>query len=122
MAADRDNPKVNHLCQPLSPPVLRVLDGVIKTCHRLQKPVTLCGEMAGNPRAFTLLYGMGLRSFSMSPALIPTIKELTRHLTRQRTEEVLRQVLQLKTSGQIIRYTAEQVAKLAPQLAPWDTA
>lgn len=122
MAADRDNPKVNHLCQPLSPPVLRVLDGVIKTCHRLKKPVTLCGEMAGNPRAFALLYGMGLRSFSMSPALIPTIKELTRHLTSRQTREVFEEVLQLKTSGQIIRYTADQIARLAPQLAVWDTA
>lgn len=122
MAADRDNPKVSHLCQPLSPPVLRVLDGVIKTCRHANKPVTVCGEMAGNPRAFVLLFGMGLRSFSMSPSMIPTIKELARHLTRQRAQTVLQEVLQLKTSGQIIRYTAAQVAEIAPQLARWDTA
>lgn len=122
MAADRDNPKVSHLCQPLSPPVLRVLDDVIKTCRRLQKPVTLCGEMAGNPRAFALLFGMGLRSFSMSSATIPTIKELARRLTRQRAQEMLQQVLNLKTSGQIIRYTAQQLAEIAPKLARWDTA
>ena len=77
MAADRDNPKVNHLCQPLSPPVLRVLTQIIAACNAADKPVTLCGEMAGSPRAFVLLFGMGLRSFSMSPAFIPTIKELT---------------------------------------------
>ena len=47
MAADRDNPKVNHLCQPLSPPVLRVLSRVIASCIAANKPVTLCGEMAG---------------------------------------------------------------------------
>ncbi|MCA9189371.1 MAG: phosphoenolpyruvate--protein phosphotransferase, partial [Planctomycetales bacterium] len=64
MAADRDNPKVSHLCQPLSAPVLRVLRGVINACNHAQVPVTLCGEMAGQPRAFLLLVGMGLRSFS----------------------------------------------------------
>ena len=77
MAADRDNPKVSHLCQPLSPPVLRVLTSVITACNAANKPVTLCGEMAGAPRAFVLLFGMGLRSFSMSPAFIPMIKDLT---------------------------------------------
>ena len=82
MAADRDNPKVSHLCQPLSPAVLQVLAGTIRACREAHKPVTLCGEMAGSPRAFVLLFGMGLRSFSMSPAFIPTIKELTSHLTR----------------------------------------
>src|SRR5690606_26821675 len=57
MAADRDNPKVAHLCQPLAPPVLRVLSNVLRSCQRAQKPVTLCGEMAGQPRAFVLLFG-----------------------------------------------------------------
>ena len=71
MAADRDNPKVSHLCQPLSPPVLRLLDNVIRVCRDQNMPVTLCGEMAGQPRAFVLLFAMGLRSFSMSPAFIP---------------------------------------------------
>src|SRR5215510_6711411 len=76
MAADRDNPKVNHLCQPLSPAVLRVLANAIQACNVAGTPVTLCGEMAGSPRAFVLLFGMGLRSFSMSPAFVPIIKEL----------------------------------------------
>ena len=67
MAADRDNPKVSHLCQPLSPPVLRVLANVISACNSANKPVTVCGEMAGQPRAFVLLFGMGLRSFSINP-------------------------------------------------------
>src|SRR6202008_902426 len=65
MAADRDNPKGSHLCQPLRPPGLRVLAGVIRTCRRQQKGVTLCGEMAALPRGFVLLFGMGLRKFSM---------------------------------------------------------
>lgn len=121
MAADRDNPKVNHLCQPLSPAVLRVLHDVISACDRAGKPVTVCGEMAGNPRAFVLLYGMGLRSFSMSPAFVPQIKELVTHLHRAQTREIFRAAMRLRTSGQIIRYTGQKVAELAPRLAGWDS-
>src|SRR5690606_5397302 len=90
MAADRDNPKVSHLCQPLAPPVLRVLSTVIKACAKANKPVTLCGEMAGQPRAFVLLFAMGLRSFSMSPAFIPSMKELAAHLTVEQARQMLR--------------------------------
>ena len=122
MAADRDNPKVSHLCQPLSPAVLRVLANTIAACNRAEKPVTLCGEMAGRPRAVVLLFGMGLRSFSMSPAFIPTIKELISHLTRAKAEEILHQALKLKTTGQVIRFMEEQVACLAPNVKLLDTA
>jgi phosphotransferase system enzyme I (PtsI) len=122
MAADRDNPKVSHLCQPLSPAVLRVLATTIESCRRAGKPITLCGEMAGRPRAVVLLFGMGLRSFSMSPAFIPTIKELIAHLTQEKAERILERALKLKTTAQVIRYMEEQVAHLAPNVKLLDTA
>jgi phosphotransferase system enzyme I (PtsI) len=120
-AADRDNPKVSHLCQPLSPAVLRVLSHVISACRQAGKPVTLCGEMAGNPRGFLLLHGMGLRSFSMSPAVIPAVKELVSHLKASDTEEIFQESLRFRTSSQIIRFTSQKVAEIAPRLAGWDT-
>ena len=76
VAADRDNPKVAHLCEPLSPSIFRVLHSVLEACQRTGTPVTLCGEMAGQPRSALVLFGMGLRRFSMSPAFVPTVKEL----------------------------------------------
>jgi phosphotransferase system enzyme I (PtsI) len=78
--------------------------------------------MAGAPRAFVLLYGMGLRSFSMSPAFIPTIKELTSHLTRRRAERILERALQMKTTASIQRFMAAQIAEIAPNLKLLDTA
>jgi phosphotransferase system enzyme I (PtsI) len=122
MAADRDNPKVSHLCQPLSPPVLRVLTNIIAACRAAGTPVTLCGEMAGAPRAFVLLYGMGLRSFSMSPAFIPMIKDLAKHLTRKRAERILRRALEIKTTAGVQRFMAAQIAEIAPNLKPLDSA
>ncbi len=122
MAADRDNPKVSHLCQPLSPPVLRVLSSIICACNQAGKPVTLCGEMAGQPRAFVLLLGMGLRRFSMSPAFVPSIKQLAGEVSQKTAEAVFRQAKQLKTTAQVKRFMAKQIARLAPDLAILDTA
>jgi len=120
MAADRDNPKVSHLCQPLSPPVLRTLNLVIRACNDAKVPVTLCGEMAGQPRAFVLLLGMGLRNFSMSPAFVPTIKDLASHIHCGKAEEILKHVLALKTTAHVKRFMSAQIKKLAPNLAMLD--
>lgn len=121
MAADRDNPKVSHLCQPLAPPVLRILTQVIKACNAADKPVTVCGEMAGQPKAFVLLLGMGLRRFSMSPAFIPSIKQLASQLTVFEAEQILDSVLKLKTTLQVKKFMTRQLEHLAPNLALLDT-
>lgn len=121
MAADRDNPKVSQLCQPLAPPVLRVLRSVIEACNKAGTPVTVCGEMAGQPRAFVLLLGMGLRSFSTSPAFVPSVKQLASLLTVQTARHILRHAMRLKTTTNVKRYMADQLAKIAPDLALLDT-
>lgn len=121
MAADRDNPKVSHLCQPLAPAVLHVLSQVIAHCRAANKQVTLCGEMAGQPKAFILLFGMGLRSFSMSPAFIPSMKELAAQLTQEKTTQILREILELKTTNHVKRNMTRVLQKLAPHLAVLDS-
>jgi phosphotransferase system enzyme I (PtsI) len=115
-AADRDNPRVSHLCQPLSPAVLKVLAALIEACQDAQKSVTLCGEMAGAPHAFPLLFGMGLRSYSMSPAFIPSIKELLGHLTVARSTQILQRALKMKTTSQIVRFMDRQIEEICPNL------
>lgn len=116
MAADRDNPKVSHLCQPLSPPVLRVLSRVITTCENRGKPIQLCGEMAGQPRPFLLLLGMGLRSFSMSPAFVPSIKELASKVRIDQCRSLLSKALRMKTTAQVSRFMTDELKKIAPDL------
>jgi phosphoenolpyruvate-protein phosphotransferase (PTS system enzyme I) len=114
MAADRDNPKVAHLCQPLAPPVLQVLKMVIRASQDAGKPVTLCGEMAGHTLAFAVLLGMGLRSFSMSPALVPYIKEFARHLATGTAESILQRALTIRTTKGVRQYLAEELGRLVP--------
>lgn len=118
MAADRDNPRVSHLCQPLAPAVIRTLKAVVSSCNRAQKPVTLCGEMAGQPQAFAILLGMGLRRFSMSPAFIPMVKELASQLTIPKTEALLSKSLQQKTTNRIHSMLTSELLALAPNLKP----
>jgi phosphotransferase system enzyme I (PtsI) len=122
MAADRDNPKVSHLCQPLSPAVLQVLRRVIRACRRANKPLTLCGEMAASPRAFVLLLGMGLRNFSMSPAFIPSIKDLATHITLPEAQRVLRKALRLTTTTKVSKYMEKELKRIAPNLSLLDMA
>ncbi len=121
MAADRDNPKVSHLCQPLAPAVLRVLTHVVQACRAAEKPLTLCGEMAGQPKSFVLLLGMGLRSFSMSPAFIPSMKDLASHVTTQQARDILKHALGLKTTARVKLYMRQQLEKIAPNLSLLDT-
>ncbi len=121
MAADRDNPKVSHLCQPLSPAVLRVLKHVIETCNRQRVPVTVCGEMAGKPKAFLLLLGMGLRRFSMSPSFVPSIKQLASQVSIEQAESIVASVMKFKTTAQVKRYMTRQLEQLAPNLTMLDS-
>jgi phosphoenolpyruvate-protein phosphotransferase len=121
MAADRDNPKVAHLCEPFSPPVFRLLRHVLKACVRHGKPATLCGEMAGRPRCFLPLFGMGLTRFSMSPAFVPTIKELARSATHEIATQTAARVVRLRTFKQVRTYLAEVTRRVCPNVTILDT-
>jgi phosphotransferase system enzyme I (PtsI) len=121
-AADRDNPKVSHLCQPLNPAVVEVLYQTVRTCLDMGKPVTLCGEMAAAPRPFLLLFGMGLRSYSMSPAFIPIMKELAKQLSNAETSSIVERARRMATTKQIVGYLGKQLAEICPDLSIVDSA
>jgi phosphotransferase system enzyme I (PtsI) len=118
MAADRDNPKVNHLCQPLAPPMLRLISSVVASCRRAGKPVTLCGEMAGQTEAVALLLGMGLERLSMSPALVPTVKALAKLVNRDDAAALLEQAMHLRTTTEVRQLARRFVETVAPNLDP----
>jgi phosphoenolpyruvate-protein phosphotransferase len=120
MAADRDNPKVAHLCEPFSPALFRILNQVIKACNEQGKPVTLCGEMAGRPRCFLPLFGMGLRRFSMSPAFVPSIKELLRHTSQHQAMDIADRVLCMHTVGEIRGFLTRKMRQIWPTVSMLD--
>lgn len=74
LAVDRVDDEVNYLYDPLHPAVLKLINTVIKAGKRADIPVTMCGEMAGDPVHTRLLLGMGLKNFSMHPNALPEVK------------------------------------------------
>jgi phosphoenolpyruvate-protein phosphotransferase len=117
MAADRDNPRVAHLCEPFNPAVMRLLAQIIKACNERGKPVTLCGEMAGRPRCYLPLFGFGLRRLSMSPAFVPPLKELVRRTPLPAAQEIGRRVLRMQTVGEIRGYLTRKTRQICPSVA-----
>ena len=75
LAIDRADEAVAHLYDPLHPAVLRLLADTIAESHARGKPVSVCGEMAGDVAMTRLLLGLGLRSFSMHPSQILAVKQ-----------------------------------------------
>jgi phosphotransferase system enzyme I (PtsI) len=116
MAADRDNPRVADLCDPFHPALLGLIGRVIRACDRAGKPVTVCGEMAGWPRCFLALFGLGLRRLSMSPAFLPSIKEVVRHTPLPAARRAARRALKLSTAGSVRRYLTRKVQEVWPDV------
>ena len=75
LAIDRADESVAHLYDPLHPAVLRLLADTITTCQAQGKGVSVCGEMAGDVTMTKLLLGLGLRSFSMHPSQVLSVKQ-----------------------------------------------
>jgi phosphotransferase system enzyme I (PtsI) len=80
LAVDRAEAEVAHLYDPLHPAVLRLVQFATEAALRLRMPVSVCGEMAGNPRLVPLLLGLGLRALSMNASAIPRVKQMVRSL------------------------------------------
>jgi phosphotransferase system enzyme I (PtsI) len=80
LAVDRTNPAVQHLYLPHHPSVLKLIKLVIDAGAEAGKPVSLCGEMAGQPLYVPVLLGLGLRNFSVTPASIPVVKRIIRRV------------------------------------------
>ncbi len=75
LAIDRADDSVAHLYDPLHPAVLNLVQHTIRAGTKAGKPVSVCGEMAGDPMLTRLLLGLGLRSFSMQPASLLQVKQ-----------------------------------------------
>jgi len=80
LAIDRGEERVAHLYNPLHPAVLRLIQFATTSALRARRPVSLCGEIAGDPRFAPLILGLGVRELSMAPPSIPRVKERVRAL------------------------------------------
>ena len=76
LSVDRNDDSVSYLYQPAHPSILKLMAHIIRTANRMNKSVSVCGEMAGDVRYTRLLLGLGLRCFSMNTAHLLDVKDV----------------------------------------------
>ena len=101
LAIDRADEQVSNLYDPLHPAILMLLAHIISTAEKVNIPVSMCGEMAGDPNLTRLLLGMGLRQFSMYPAQIPAVKQKIKQSDISEITPLVRRILRLEESSKI---------------------
>ncbi|MCZ6541634.1 MAG: phosphoenolpyruvate--protein phosphotransferase, partial [Nitrospinae bacterium] len=105
LAVDRINENVAHLYQPFHLSVLRILKEVFAQAESMGKPVSICGELGGDPMATFLLLGLGkVDELSMEPHSIPKVKNILRKMTLKEARALADHALSLSTSEEINRF------------------
>ena len=97
LAIDRVDDAVNYLYDPLHPSVLRLIKMSIDAANRLDKPISMCGEMASDSRYVRLLLGLGLRSFSVNPEALLEIKQIINNTHMQGLTRLANKILKSPT-------------------------
>ncbi|MEF8754126.1 MAG: phosphoenolpyruvate--protein phosphotransferase [Accumulibacter sp.] len=108
LAIDRSDEQVAPLYDPLHPAVLMLLAHTIASAEKVNVPVSICGELAGDPSLTRLLLGMGLRQFSMHPAQIVAVKQTIMQSNCAELAPIVRRLLRHEEPAKI----REQLAKL----------
>jgi phosphotransferase system enzyme I (PtsP) len=111
LAVDRNNSRVAGLFDTLHPAVIRALMQLRGEAKKAKKPISVCGEMAGDPLAALLLMGIGIDTLSMSASSLPRIKWVIRSFSRRRAKSILAKVLLMETPAEIRRYLGAQLEK-----------
>jgi phosphotransferase system enzyme I (PtsI) len=102
LAIDRADESVAHLYDPCHPAVLRLVADTIAACRAQDKPVSVCGEMAGDVAYTRLLLGLGLRSFSMHPAQLLAVKQEVLRADAARLTPWAREVLAAEDPAKLL--------------------
>ncbi len=113
LAVDRGETDVAALYDPLHPAVLRLVQFATEAALRMRMPVSVCGEMAANPRLTPLLLGLGLRSFSMNASAVPRVKQAVRGLNIDDCARFARRVMEQSDPVKIQELVMASAAKPA---------
>ena len=101
LAIDRGDEQVAHLYNPLHPAVLRLIQFTTEAALRARIPISVCGEVAGDPRYAALLLGLGIRELSMAVTALPRVKQRIRSLDLLAATRFARTIMDQSDSGRI---------------------
>jgi phosphotransferase system enzyme I (PtsI) len=116
LAVDRSNKDVASLYTASDPSILRLIDMSVRAAKAGEVPISMCGQMCGNPMYTMLLLGMGLRSLSVTPAAIPEIKQVCRRVEITSCERIAKRALELESARDVRTYLKEELAKVLPEM------
>lgn len=116
MAVDRGNERVSMLYSGADPAVVNLLRSVIHEANKAKIKASICGEMASEPEFMMLLLGLGFRSFSIAPPMIPEIKKIIRSVTIESCNILARKVLLMNSEREVINYLRDAAMKVLPEV------
>ncbi len=115
LAVDRGNELVSTRYSSSDPAVLRLIRTVIQDAHKAQIDLHVCGEMASEPEHIMLLLGMGVRTISLTPPMIPEIKQIVRSVTLEDCNNLARKILGMNSDRQISNYLRDATRRILPE-------
>jgi phosphotransferase system enzyme I (PtsP) len=109
LAVDRNNPRVADLYKEVHPAVLSALREVARAVHAEEKPLGICGELAGTPTGAVLLMAMGYHVLSMNATHLLKVKWVIRNIKRSDARRILARVLRMDTAEEVEDYVQQQL-------------
>jgi phosphotransferase system enzyme I (PtsI) len=112
---DRHNRDVAYLYRPLHLSLLRSIQNIVSAAKGANIPVSMCGEMAGDPVYTLVLLALGFNELSMTAGQIPVVKQLIRKVTQRDAKVMVDSAMRLSTSEEIERYIRSEITRLVPE-------
>lgn len=110
-AVDRTNAELVDYFQSMSPAMVRLLGTVFSEFNKAGKPISVCGELAGNPAGAIILIGLGLRKLSMNGANITHVKQVVSKFTLTEMEKIAAEAKRKATQEDVVEFLKTQIAK-----------
>ena len=115
LAVDRNNPRVADLYHTCHPSVLRALWSIVEGAKGENTPVSVCGEMAGDPVGAVLLMALGFRVLSMSATSLLRVKAILRQVSLTEAEALLEEVMVMPDAQAVLKHMEDALKK--PEVA-----
>ncbi len=116
LGVDRSNPAVSGLYSSGDPALCRMIQTVVQAAEQEGIPVSVCGQMSSDPMYTPLLIGLGVRELSVTPHLLPEIKQVVLSLTLEQAREIAGHVQTLDMARDVESYLRGELKKIAPDL------
>jgi len=116
IAVDRDNERVSYLYEPSNPAILNLIKIVVDAAKKNRIWVSVCGQMAGNPKYIPLLVGMGVHELSMVPMSLGSVRRIIRKLNMHEAEVAVKKALECSNAKDALNVSLELLKKIAPEV------